>query len=320
MTAPQPVYIFEPILKSTIWGGNAICRFKGIVDAPTAVGESWEISDMGECQSIVSQGKERGMTLHGLVSRYGAALVGRRSIERYGHKFPLLVKFIDAARDLSLQVHPGDDMAMRNHASSGKDEMWYVIDTRDDAVIYSGFNRTVTPDEYSAMVADKTIMQAVARHSVRSGDIFYLPSGCVHAIGAGTFLAEIQQASDITYRIYDYDRRDANGALRQLHTDLDREAIDFSLPDCTPTRDAGPAEASLELVGCDHFHVRRVIIDGKPVVPARPDDTFAVIMCIAGTCTLDGTTTLSQGHTALVPAASGMPAIDGNATLLIATL
>ncbi|MDO4319666.1 MAG: class I mannose-6-phosphate isomerase [Bacteroidales bacterium] len=317
MPKPQPIYIFDPILKSTIWGGDAICRFKGISDGPTSVGESWEISDMGEWQSIVAEGPERGVTLHGLVTRYGEQLVGRRSIERYGLRFPLLVKFIDADRDLSLQVHPGDEMAMRNHASPGKVEMWYVIGTRGDAAIYAGFNRPMTPATYTAMTADKSIMQAVTRHDVAPGDTFYLPSGRVHAIGAGTFLAEIQQASDITYRIYDYDRLDSNGVPRQLHTELAREAIDFGSTDCCRLQ---PGDGDTALVSCEHFRVSRLTVAGHGVTPQRPHDTFAVLMCIDGQCSVDGRMTLRHGATALIPAASPMPRIEGNATLLMATL
>lgn len=313
----QPIYIFDPILKSTIWGGNAICRFKGISEGPKSVGESWEISDMGEWQSIVAAGPERGITLHGLVTRYGERLVGRRSIDRYGLRFPLLVKFIDAAHNLSLQVHPGDEMAMRNHASPGKVEMWYVIGTRGDAAIYAGFNRQMTPELYTAMTADKTIMQAVKRHDVAPGDTFYLPSGHVHAIGAGTFLVEIQQASDITYRIYDYDRLDSNGVPRKLHTELAREAIDFDSTECCRKH---PGDGDTELVSCEHFNVGRLTVTEEGVTPARPDDSFAVLMCIDGECTADGNTVLRHGTTALIPAASPMPHITGKATLLTATL
>mgnify|MGYP000215868896 CR=1 FL=1 len=244
------MYKFKPILKSTIWGGEKIVPYKQIASDQKQVGESWELSGVKGNESVVAEGPEAGTTLPQLIARHGAALLGKANFERFGEEFPLLIKFIDAQQDLSIQVHPNDELAEQRHHSKGKTEMWYVVDTAEGAHLRSGFSKQVTPEEYAASVEDNTITDILADYAIRPGDVFFLPAGRVHSIGAGAFIAEIQQTSDITYRIYDFNRRDANGNTRELHTELAKEAIDYTvLPDYrthyTPAQNCG-----VELVSC----------------------------------------------------------------------
>ena len=211
------MYKFQPILKSTIWGGEKIVPYKHIASDQKQVGESWELSGVKGNESVVAGGPEAGTTLPGLIARHGAALLGKANAARFGQEFPLLIKFIDARQDLSIQVHPNDALAWERHKSKGKTEMWYVVDADKGARLRSGFAKQVTPAQYEASVADNTITDLLAEYEIHPGDLFFLPAGRVHSIGAGAFIAEIQQTSDITYRIYDFNRKDADGNTRELH-------------------------------------------------------------------------------------------------------
>src|SRR5574344_691871 len=219
---------FEPILKQTLWGGDKIISFKQLNDTRTEVGESWEISAVEGSESIVAEGPDKGMTLTEVLSKYREELLGEANYARFGYKFPLLIKFIDAKQDLSIQVHPSDELAKKRHNSFGKTEMWYVINADKGARLRSGFSEQITPKEYKERVQDNTITDVLAEYEIHAGDVFFLPAGRIHSIGAGAFIAEIQQTSDITYRIYDFGRVDAkSGKPRQLHIEEAREAIDF---------------------------------------------------------------------------------------------
>ena len=326
MQKVQDIYTFLPLLKSTIWGGERILRYKGIQSRLNTIGESWEISDMPGSQSVVECGPDAGMTLSALVAQYGQALVGEKSFGRFGARFPLLIKFIDTRHDLSVQVHPDDEIAMRRHGSLGKSEMWYVIDAEEGAKIHIGFKHRLTPDEYQRMVSDKTIMDAVASYDVRPGDVFYLPAGRIHSIGAGILLAEVQDSSDITYRIFDFDRRDASGNLRQLHTEEAAEAIDFStLSDYRHDYDRMAADPAL--VGCSHFNVRRIDV-GEDIGSHdfKPCGEFVILMCVSGSVMLkpqsaeQPSVLLSCGHSVLVAASAAQPNLDGEGILLAVTL
>lgn len=222
------MWTFEPILKTTIWGGDRIASFKGIDTDMEHVGESWELSAVDGDESVVASGTHKGLTLTQLVEKYGANLLGKRNFERFGTRFPLLIKFIDAREDLSVQVHPDDDLARKRGFENGKTEMWYVLDARAKATLISGFTAPVNPLDYRGMVADGTFTGVLRRSPINKGDVFFIPAGRVHAIGAGAFLAEIQQTSNVTYRIYDYHRKGADGKERELHTDEAYAAIDFS--------------------------------------------------------------------------------------------
>ena len=207
---------FQPILKSTIWGGEKIIPFKHLDCQQAQVGESWEISDIPGDESVVANGADAGKNLTQMVNEYKGALVGEANYTRFNGKFPLLIKFIDAAQPLSVQVHPDDELAQRRHGCPGKTEMWYVVDGAPGAYLLDGFSRQVTADEYAARVADQTLPEVLRRYDVRPGDVYYLPAGRVHSIGTGCFICEIQQSSDVTYRIYDFGRVDSEGRPRQL--------------------------------------------------------------------------------------------------------
>lgn len=224
---------FKPVFKPTIWGGKKIASFMGDVEGKDGfsegnIGECWGVSAVEGYESEVVNGNLKGMLLTKLASEYGPKLLGNKNVERFGNHFPLLVKFIDAAKDLSVQVHPNDQLASERHNCSGKTEMWYVIDAEDNAALMSGFAKEISREEFAKM-AGREILDSLSRFNIKGGDLFYLPAGTVHSIGEGAFIAEIQQSSDITYRIYDFDRVDTAGKKRELHTEQALEAIDFTI-------------------------------------------------------------------------------------------
>ena len=299
-----PVW-FRPLVKPVIWGGDYIRYFKRLHHETSAqIGESWEVSGIEGDESVVDGGADDGLTLSQLIDRHGARLVGRRVLDRFGNRFPILVKYIDAARDLSVQVHPDDEMAASLGYPNGKSEMWHVMRSGGGAKIYAGFRRVVSPDEYDSAVSDKSIMDLVRTHRPRPGDTFHLPAGTIHAIGAGNFLLEVQQASDITYRVYDYDRRDASGTPRELHTDLARRAMKFTPANVGPHRlDRVPAPDTL-LLDATWAHVTRHHIT-EPREVAFPDDSFTILCCIEGEIAVSypgHSFTLESGNTCLIPA------------------
>ena len=223
------LFRFADIFKETLWGGHRILPFKGLPADRRTIGESWELSGIAGHESVVEGGAYAGLTLTQLAEKGGAALLGAENFRRFGVKFPLLVKFIDAAQPLSVQVHPNDELAQRRHGCAGKTEMWYVVDSAPGAYLLDGFNRAVTPDEYAARVAGQTLPEVLKRYDVHRGEVYYLPAGRVHSIGPGCFICEIQQSSDVTYRIYDFGRVDSEGRPRQLHVEEAKEAIDYAV-------------------------------------------------------------------------------------------
>lgn len=302
------MYKFKPILKSMLWGGEKLIPYKRIVSDQKQVGESWELSGVKGNESVVADGPEAGTTLPQLIARHGAALLGKANFERFGEEFPLLIKFIDARQDLSIQVHPNDELAWKRHHSKGKTEMWYVIAAAEGAHLRSGFAKQVTPAEYAASVENNTITDLLTDYAIHPGDVFFLPAGRVHSIGAGAFIAEIQQTSDITYRIYDFNRRDANGKTRELHTELAKDAIDYTvLPDYrthyTPARNS-----EVELVSCPYFTTSLLDLTEERTLDLTTLDSFLVVICIEGAGTLldeSGTPVpVHQGETVLVPAST----------------
>lgn len=320
-TYQMQIYKFKPILKTVIWGGDKIAKSKGIADAPDNVGESWELSGVPGSESVVADGPESGLTINELISKHKADLLGHDAYAKHGDKFPLLIKFIDANHNLSVQVHPNDELARKRHNCPGKTEMWYIIDALPKSKIYSGFSKPVTAEDYPRLVADGRIMDAIASYEAASGDVFFLPSGRVHAIGEGIFLAEIQQNSDITYRIYDYNRLDANGKPRQLHTDQARDAIDYS-PCYTGPAAYDRSSVYAPLVDSPQFKVSKYEINGRVSVP--DSDSFVIAICLKGNMRISAQgmddSSLSQFETALIPACARQIEFSGNATLLVATL
>lgn len=314
---------FEPYLKSVLWGGEQIARYKGITTSEHNIGESWEISGVEGHESVVAEGDDKGLNLRQLIQKYKGELVGNRVYEKFGEVFPLLIKIIDAKRDLSVQVHPNDALARARHNSYGKTEMWYIIKADEGAPIYAGLSKQITPEQYEQCVAGNTIMDVIARHDSHAGDLFFLPAGRIHAIGAGNLLAEIQQTSDITYRVYDFGRLDKDGNPRQLHTELAKDAIDYTVyPEYKSTYDRNGKHAT-GLVKCDYFDVKREIVDGESTVDASTD-SFMVVMCLEGKATvtdsLGGVTEVRGGESILVPAVISSFKAVGNATFMTATV
>jgi mannose-6-phosphate isomerase len=298
---------FEPILKSKIWGGNKIIPFKHLKENIANVGESWELSSLEGDESVVANGPEKGCTITEMVRHYREELVGEENYANYGDNFPLLIKFIDAQQNLSVQVHPNDEMAKLRHDSLGKTEMWYVIGAEKGAKITSGFSQEITKKEYKARVLNNTFSDVLQTYDTKPGDVFFLPAGRVHAIGAGVFLAEIQESSDITYRIYDYNRKDKDGKTRELHIDQARDAIDYEVLDDYRTQYEVEKDEPVELVACPYFTTSLYDLTEEISCDYSELDSFVIFMCVEGSCQL----TDNEGHT--------LPVEAGETVLLAAT-
>lgn len=298
---------FNPILKSTIWGGDMIIPFKNLDIKQEQVGESWEISDVHGDESVVADGAYKGKRLSQMVEEYKADLVGKSNYERFGNTFPLLIKFIDANDDLSIQVHPDDKLAKERHNSMGKTEMWYVIDNANGkAHLRSGLKKSITPDEYSDMIKENTICDALADYAVKPGDVFFLPAGRIHSIGAGCFIAEIQQTSNITYRIYDFNRKDKNGNTRELHTELSKDAIDYTVQEDYRTDYSPKKDESVELVSCSYFTTSVYDLTENMTMDYSDLDSFVIYICMEGSCKIKDNEgnelSLQAGESVLFPA------------------
>lgn len=318
---PQ-LFKFDLNLKTVLWGGDKITAFKGVTIDSHNVGESWEISGLQGRESIVAHGEHAGTSLRTLIEHYKEQLVGGRVWRKHCTEFPLLVKFIDASKDLSVQVHPDDTLARRRHNCSGKTEMWYIIDAEPSASLLAGMSRTITPKEYLEHMHNGTLLDVLARHVTHKGDIFFLPAGRIHSIGAGNLLLEVQQASDITYRVYDYDRIDSNGKPRELHTELALDAIDYTVSsDCL--RHYPNNAGNTRLISSIFFDIDRLMIDGN-YRHAMPHDAFLCLMCIDGSATIDcgngEPVSIARGETVLAPACVRSLDIAGRATIITATV
>lgn len=300
------LFQFVPQYKETIWGGQRLLPFKGLQPDGRAIGESWEVSGVPGHESVIADGPDKGLTLDALCAREGATLLGKDNWERFGTSFPLLIKFIDAAQPLSVQVHPDDNIAQERHHCPGKTEMWYMVDTAPDAYILDGFSHKITPDEYASRVADQTLPEVLRRIDVRPGDVFFLPPGRVHSIGPGCFICEIQETSDITYRIYDFGRTDSQGRQRQLHIEEARDVISYAVsePDTTPVvKDNEPQT----VVSCRHFTTSVYRLTESITCDYSDLDSFVILICTSGTCDVrcDGeSVTLRAGQTVLLSAAA----------------
>ncbi|NLA64089.1 MAG: mannose-6-phosphate isomerase [Bacteroidales bacterium] len=297
---------FKPILKNIIWGGDEIAKFKNLDKEETGVGESWEISAVEDNVSVIENGELANTPLDVLIGEAKEKLVGKKNFDKFGTKFPLLIKFIDARDDLSIQVHPDDEMAKERHNSFGKTEMWYIVKAEEGASIYSGFKDKITPEQYVEKIADNTFTDALEKHFVKGGDVYFMPAGRVHAIGSGCFVAEIQQTSNITYRIYDYNRKDKEGNTRELHTELAKDAIDYTVYDSYKTAYKSTPNETNELVSCEYFTTNLLELD-KPIEKETSNiDSFIIYMCLEGTCELEDNKqnkiSISRGETILVPA------------------
>ena len=317
------IYKFNSLLKPVLWGGDRLVKFLGLPPVAEPIGEVWELSAMPGRESVVAEGPEQGLTLTQLVQRHGADLVGEDVYRRYGDKFPLLIKLIDAQRDLSVQVHPDDDMA-RRHGGNGKNEMWYILEGDHGAVIRTGFNRDLTVQEFDHLLADGKILDVINAMPSQRGQVYYIPAGQIHTIGAGNVLVEIQQSSDITYRVWDYNRRDAQGNLRQLHIDEAREALNFHAGNGHVTEFSHLGNGVTGLVKCQDFVVSRIDVADRCCLELPDQHSFVALVCIDGKTAVqaDGLqpATLQRGETALLPAIAGRTEFIGTAQLLSATV
>ena len=310
---------FRPILKQVLWGGNKIIPFKQLDAEMEQVGESWEVSGVKDNESIVANGQYEGMKLNDLVALLKGDLVGKENYERFGNEFPLLIKFIDASKQLSIQVHPNDEQAKAKGLKRGKTEMWYVMESAPDATLLSGLKRAITPEEYKAMVENDTITDALCEYRVGEGAVFYLPAGRIHSIGAGTFLAEIQETSDVTYRIYDFKRKDKDGNYRQLHTEAAAECIDYSVENDYRTKYKARKNEGVELAQCPHFTTSVYDLDEPMLLDYSELDSFVVLIALSGECTLstgDAETQLRAGETVLLPATTQTLSVSGTVKFL----
>lgn len=298
---------FETIFKSVVWGGEKIAPYKGVETEQHNIGESWELSGVKGNESVVAEGALAGKTVAELAAEYKGQLLGEKVYAKTGAEFPLLIKFIDARDDLSIQVHPDDALAGERHnGSKGKTEMWYVVQADEKAHLMSGLTKHITPEEYAAKVEDNTITEVLHDYNVAAGDVFFLPAGRIHSIGTGCFIAEIQQTSDITYRIYDFGRVGLDGKPRELHTELSKAAIDYTVLDDYKTAYKDVKNEENEIVSCEYFTTSLFDLDKPASVPVKSRDSFLIVICVSGNGTLTdaegNTVTLRQGETVLVPA------------------
>ena len=317
------LYKFDYYLKNVIWGGDKISEYKNITLPGNDIGECWEISGIKEHESSVIGGDDSGLLLSQLIDKYGEKLVGKDVYNEFGNEFPILIKILDTRDKLSFQVHPGEEMAMLRHNCHGKTEMWYVVDAEPNAQIHAGFNRDITFDEYKAMIADGSLIDVVNCFHTKVGEIFLIEPGTVHAIGAGNLLIEVQQTSDITYRIFDYNRRDKNGKQRELHISQACDAINYA---ADPNIQLAPKEISGDtelFVNCRCFNVKKTDITGSKTLDFSARDCFTILMSIDAEFTISAggqTETLARGHAILVAAFVNTVIIAGNGKLLIVTM
>ena len=317
------VYQFNPLLKQTLWGGDRIANFKRMdtnaATPGTNIGESWEISGVKGSETVVAAGPDRGKTLNQLVSEQREWLVGQENYQRYGNEFPLLVKFIDAHQDLSIQVHPDDATARRHGRERGKTEMWYVLDSQPGARLYNGLRRSINATDYQRMVEDDTITDALACYEVHQGDVFFIPAGRIHAIGAGCFVTEIQQTCDVTYRIYDYKRKDKDGNYRELHTQLAAESIDYTLHDDYRTHYEPRKNSHVSLVACPYFTTALYDLDEPMTIDYADLDSFVILVAVGGEGTLEADgeqVPFRCGDTMLLPATTQQVLLTGDVKFL----
>ena len=296
---------FEPILKDKVWGGEKLIKTLHKKSNRKDIGESWELSDLEGETSIVVNGDLKGTDLKSLISDYKSALMGSKIYNHFGDKFPLLIKFIDAKKALSIQLHPHDDLAKKRHNSFGKTEMWYVMQADEKANLIVGFKKEVTPEEYLHHLENKSLTDILNIDEVNKGDVYFIPTGRVHAIGAGVLLAEIQQTSDITYRVYDWDRPNPDGTYRELHTEEALDAIDYSAQESYDTKYTKEQNKSTEIVSCPYFTTSVLPIQGKVEVNHANKDSFVIYMCVEGKVDFyynNQKESLQMGETILVPA------------------
>ncbi|PCH74805.1 MAG: mannose-6-phosphate isomerase [Flavobacteriaceae bacterium] len=305
MTTNYPIK-FEPILKDKIWGGEKLKALFNKKSTRDDIGESWEISDVNGNISVVTNGALKGQNLQEILKAHKGDLVGQKVYEKFGDNFPLLIKFIDAKEALSIQVHPDDVLAKERHNSFGKTEMWYVMQAEDHGDLIVGFNQDVTKESYVEHLENKKLLEIMNQEKVKKGACYFIPTGRIHAIGAGVLLAEIQQTSDITYRVYDWDRVDDQGNGRELHTEMALDAIDYKAEKKYTTDYDTVVNASSPMVSCEYFTTNMVAVKGELSVDNSDKDSFVIYMCVEGEASIhfgdNQSETVLKGETILIPA------------------
>ena len=323
------MYKFEPLLKQTLWGGDKIIPFKHLDAQMDHVGESWEISGVANNETIVANGPYKGKSLNDLVRVQKDLLVGKENYQRFGDEFPLLIKFIDARQDLSIQVHPTDEIAHRQGKSRGKTEMWYCLGSErrevkseksiDKPFLYNGLKQQITPEQYKEMVENDTITDALARYEVHEGDVFFIPAGRIHAIGAGCFVAEIQQTSDVTYRIYDFKRKDKDGNYRELHTKEAAESIDYTVLNNYRTEYDLHQNEGVQVVSCPYFTTAVYDLTEPMTLDYSELDSFVILIGVKGEGIINANgeaLEFKMGDTILLPATTGEVKVEGTIKFL----
>jgi len=304
---------FKPILKERLWGGT---KLKDVLHKPIEsdiTGESWELSGVEGDISEVSNGDLSGTSLQSLMDEHGEALLGKSVVERFGNDFPILIKFIDAKQDLSIQLHPNDELAKERHNSFGKTEMWYIMDADPGAKLIVGFNKDVEKGEYVKSLEEGTLTDLMNYEEVSEGDTFFINTGKIHAIGAGVLLAEIQQTSDVTYRVFDFNRRDREGNLRELHTSLAVDAIDYEKKDDFKVDYPKSLNGINSMVDCPYFETDFLELTKSMKQDLTQRDSFTIFMCVGGAAQIQndwGSVAITKGETVLVSASSTYVDID----------
>lgn len=314
---------FKPIIKARIWGGDILNRTFNKPDIGEPAGESWELSGVEGDISVVANGPLQGRDLNQLIKEYGKELMGSNVIREFGSEFPILIKFIDAQRDLSIQVHPDDALAKERHGGKGKTEMWYIMQSEPDARLLLGFDKAYTRAQYETHLKNKTLLDILHHEAVEKGSTYFIKSGTVHAIGAGIVLAEIQQTSDITYRVYDYDRVDSKGNTRELHTALALDAIEYEPATGARVTYEKRNNVSTPLVNSPYFKTNILPVDGAVTLDLSARDSFTILMSVEGEVRVDFeaySIKLPAGTTSLIPACLEVISLKGQGELLEITL
>ncbi|MDF4204864.1 mannose-6-phosphate isomerase [Maribacter sp. SA7] len=298
---------FKPILKERLWGGTKLKEVFGKPIESDITGESWELSTVKGDISVVANGSLEGKSLQDLIDSNAEELLGKSVVERFGKEFPILIKFIDAKQDLSIQLHPNDALAKERHNSFGKTEMWYIMDADPKAELIVGFNKDVTKEEYAESVANDTLLDLLNYEEVKEGDTFFINTGKIHAIGAGVMLAEIQQTSDVTYRVFDFNRKDKEGNLRELHTELALDAVDYEKKDDFKVYYSHDKNEVNTMVDCPYFKTNFIELTENLDLDTAQRDSFTIYMCVGGEAkisTAEGDVSIKSGETALLPAST----------------
>lgn len=311
---------FKPILKERLWGGT---KLKDVLHKPIEsdiTGESWELSGVEGDISEVSNGDLSGTSLQSLMDEHGEALLGKSVVERFGNDFPILIKFIDAKQDLSIQLHPNDELAKERHNSFGKTEMWYIMDADPGAKLIVGFNKDVEKGEYVKSLEEGTLTDLMNYEEVSEGDTFFINTGKIHAIGAGVLLAEIQQTSDVTYRVFDFNRRDKEGNLRELHTSLAVDAIDYEKKDDFKVEYVKNQDQVNSMVDCPYFKTDFLELTKSMKQDLTQRNSFTIFMCVGGAAQIKndwGSVAITKGETVLISASSTYVDIDTEGAKLL---